>query len=1391
MSEPAASPIPAITYPPELPVSQRRDEIADAIRNHQVVIVAGETGSGKTTQLPKILLELGRTSIAHTQPRRIAARTIAERVAEELGSELGALVGYRVRFTDESSADTRITLMTDGILLNAMHRDRELAAFDTIIIDEAHERSLNIDFLLGYLKRLLPRRPDLKVVITSATIDPESFAAHFAGPDGTPAPIIEVSGRTFPVEIRYRPLVADRRDTPRGGEDDSLDEFDEPWMPEADRDVVEGIIDALDELEAEAPGDVLVFLPGEQEIRDAQEAIGQHLSRSRRRDTTEVLPLYGRLSSADQHRVFERPGGRGTGSPKRRVILATNVAETSLTVPGIAYVIDAGTARISRYSARSKIQRLPIEPVSQASANQRSGRSGRTRPGIAIRLYSQQDFDRRPEFTDPEILRTNLASVLLQMLALGLGELSRFPFLQPPDPRGVTDGVNLLLELGAIRANRPADAGRGGRRGSGTRRGRGGARHDDAPYRLTDTGRALARLPIDPRYGRMVVESKALDVSREVLIIVAGLSVQDVRERPLEKRQRADELHARFKDPTSDFLTLLNVWNHLEERSDALGSSAFRRLCREEFLNYVRFREWQDVVRQLRQLAAPLGLRVAKRPLETALRASSGNESPRSPRSANADPTRSPKSAEAGPARSPKSAGGASRGADAPLNDAHHNGDAIHRALLAGLLSHLGVCNRLTRDYRGARGTTFAIFPGSAVAKSPPEVVMVAELVETSRLFARSVAAIDPAWAESLAGPLLKRQYGPPHWEKRQGQAVANETVTLYGVPIIQDRRVGYAAVDPELARELFIRHALVEGDWDGAHHTFDRRNRGLRREVAQLEERARRRDLVADDDAVHDFYDERLPDAVVSTPTFERWWREAREHTPKLLDLSRAELLGEEAEALERDDGEFPAHWQQGDQRLKIRYRFEPGAPDDGVTVQVPLPLLARLDPVGFDWQVPGFRAELVAALIRSLPKSIRRNFVPAADWSARLVGLLGEVHPHDGTPPPGPLDETLRHLMERQAGIRFDLGEFDWSRVPGHLRVRFRVLDDRGRELGSGESLEALQQKLKRASEASLVRATRQALPERAAPTPGPGVTADRDTVPDASVLDLERQDLHAWPLDELPAHVDIGRKHGVIRAYPTLRLGPKGRIDLAVVTTAEDQAREHPRAVRALLVRSIPSPAAYVQEHLTAAEKLALAASPYENVSRLLADLALALAAQQLDRHGPELVRTRAEFESIRDALNARMVDAMFATTKLVAEILARWRDALGSLKRANHLSVLPSVTDARAQLDALVFDGFASRTGLDRLEHLPRYLRAVEYRVGRMQDAVAVERAGLTEIQAALALYTDAGGTLPAAADTPPKLDRARWLLEELRVSLFAQQLGTAEPVSIKRLRQALA
>jgi ATP-dependent helicase HrpA len=1273
----------AITFPPELPVSQKRDDIARAISEHQVVIVAGATGSGKTTQLPKICLELGRESIGHTQPRRLAARTIAERIAEELGQEVGETVGYQVRFTDRVGQDTRIKLMTDGILLNEMHRDRLLKKYDTIIIDEAHERSLNIDFLLGYLRQLLPKRPELKVIITSATIDPQSFAEHFASADGTPAPIVEVSGRTYPVEIRYRPLVAEAVEA--DDEDDAVER-----APAVDRDYIEGISAALDELERESNGDVLVFLSGENEIRDAADALRGKFASSAGAGPTEVLPLYGRLSSAEQHRVFQPSTVPGV---RRRVVLATNVAETSLTVPGIKYVIDAGTARISRYSVRSKVQRLPIEAISQASANQRSGRSGRTSEGIAIRLYSEEDFTGRPEFTEPEVLRTNLAAVILQMISLGLGDIAAFPFLTPPDSRGIKDGIDLLTELGAIDTKSKGQA--------------------DGSAKLTRVGHQLAKLPIDPRFGRMVVESKAQGTSREVMAIVAGMTIQDPRERPLERRAQADEKHARFNDPTSDFLSLLNLWNYLEKQQQELSSSAFRRMCKNEFLNYLRVREWQDVYRQLRQLAKPLGLHIG-------------------------EPSVNP--------------------------------DGIHRSMLSGLLSHIGLKDTAKRDYVGARQQRFVLFPGSALAKKQPNAVMSAELVETSRLFARTNAAIDPAWAEPLAGDLCKRSYSEPHWEKKQGSVVAYERVTLYGVPIIARRRVQFSRIDPAYARELFIRHALVDGEWeisrlDRRLIAFDTENRKLRAELAELEERTRRRDILFDDEAVFEFYQRRIPADVSSTRSFETWWRKARAETPDLLTMTAETLLPEDAP--EVDDTLFPPVWRQRDQRFALSYRFEPGAPDDGVTVQVPLPLLARLSPLGFDWQVPGLRAELVAALIKSLPKNIRRNVVPASDWAARLLAEL-PADPQSKDAAGEPFTATLAALIQRLTYVPVTAEDFDLSRIPSHLRMTFRVVDEGGRPLAEGKELTELQGRLSKRARESVARVA-------VASAPNP----------------IERTGITTWDFPELPRFIDTRQGENTIRAYPTL-VDDGQSVSLRLMSTEAEQALALPAGVRRLLLLATPSPVAYVQQHLTGAEKLSLATSPYRSTQALFEDCLVACIDDVLQRVKPGgQVYMRAEFETIRDRVSGVVMDSMFETVGLVARILTASRNADKALKASTSMALLPALSDARQQLDALVYPGFVSATGLPQLRHLPRYLGGISARIPKLVDNPGRDRVWMNEVQAATARYTDAGGTLPLTMPAPPSLVRARWMLEELRISLFAQELKAAESVSLQRIQKVLA
>jgi ATP-dependent helicase HrpA len=1231
-----------ITYPPELPVSAVREEIARVISANQVVIVAGATGSGKTTQLPKILLELGRERIGHTQPRRIAARSVAERIASELKVELGGLVGYQVRFDDRAGRDTRVKLMTDGVLLAELQRDRELKRYDTIIIDEAHERSLTIDFLLGYLAQLLPRRPDLKVIVTSATIDPESFAKHFAGPDGTPAPIIEVSGRTYPVEIRYRPLVSEKLDDDAEGE------------PMEDLDYLQGIAAALDELAREPEGDVLVFLSGEAEIRDAQDALSS-------RPHTEIVPLYGRLSAAEQHRVFDTKRQPGI---RRRVVLATNVAETSLTVPGIKYVVDAGQARISRYSPRAKVQRLPIEAISQASANQRAGRAGRTSDGIAIRLYAEDDFARRPEFTDPEILRTDLAAVILQMMALGLGDIMAFPFLQPPDKRGVRDGLDLLSELGAVEGER-----------------------------LTNTGRMLTQLPVDVRFARMLVEAKQHGVVREVAAIVSGLSIQDPRERPVEKRPQADQQHARFVDPTSDFISLLNLWNHLEKEQKERSSSAFRRMCKAEYLNYLRIREWQDLSRQLLRAAKPLGL-------------VSGN----------------------------------------PSTD----GDAIHRSLLAGLLSRLGMRDREKRDYLGARGQRFMVFPGSALAKKNPEFVMASELVETSRLFARTVAAVDPAWAEKLAGELAKRSYSEPHWEKKQGSAVAWERVTLFGLPIVARRKVQLGRIDAVEARELFLRHALIDGDWPFAIaknglYDFDRANRKLREELTEVEERTRRRDILVDDEAVIEFYDARIPRAITDVRGFERWWKDARRETPDLLTLTRADLLDEEDDDT-LDPDAFPD--RLGD--FALRYRFEPGAADDGVTVELPVERLAAVDGAPFEWLVPGLRDELVTALLKALPKAIRKNVVPAADWARRLLPTLN---------PEGALLPELAAAIRAATHTVVDPAAFELERMPANLRMTYAAVDRNGTRLGTSKSLDELRARFAEKTRATVARVTARATPGR----------------------DLERAGLTAWEAD-IPAVVEAGG----VRGYPAL-VDAGTSVGVRVFATEEEAATAHPRGVLRLLALTVPTPVSYVREHLTAAEKLALAASPYPSTAALWDDALLATLAETAHGQAP---RDRAAFEALRTEVSAGLVDALFDTVALIAKVLTAAREVDRAISSASSLAFMGPLTDARSQLSGLVHPGFAGIAGVARLRRVPLYLAGTLHRVTRIAENPGRDRAWQTEIEQATTLYLDHQGKLPLTADTPARLAEVRWMLEELRLSLFAQHLGAAGPVSVQRIRKAL-
>ncbi len=1211
--------ITAIEYPPQLPVSAHREELLAAIGDHQVVVVAGETGSGKTTQLPKLCLELGRGvdgMIGHTQPRRIAARTVAARIAEELHVPLGQEVGFAVRFDDRSGEHTRIRLMTDGLLLAELQRDRLLRRYDTIIVDEAHERSLNVDFLLGCLHRILPQRPELKLIVTSATIDPQRFSAYFGG-----APIVEVSGRAYPVELRYRP-------------------------PAPELDQADAIADAVDELLPGLDGDVLVFLSGEREIRDTAD-----LLRGRLGADVELLPLYARLSSAEQQRVFQRHG-------QRRIVLATNVAETSLTVPGIRAVIDPGTARISRYSARLKVQRLPIEPVSQASADQRMGRCGRTADGICVRLFSEEDYDARPRYTDPEILRTSLAAVILQMAALGLGAIEQFPFLDPPDRRQVRDGVNLLIELGAL--------GEDGRR-------------------LTGLGRRLARLPVDPRLGRMVLEADRRGCAEEAIVIAAALSIQDPRERPSDAQQAADAMHARFSagEQRSDFLSYLNLWHYLRELQDELSGNQFRKRCREQYLHYLRVREWQDLVGQLRRAA---------------------------------------------------------RAAQVTLNEAPAEPQQLHMALLAGLLSHVGIKDAGRREYQGARGARFALSPGSALAKRQPEWVMVAELVETSRLWGRTAAPIEPQWLEPLAGHLLKRSYGDPRWDRRRGTVVASERVTLYGLPIVAARTVVYGRIDPALSRRLFIRHALVEQDWDARHEFLEENARRLEQAEA-LEHRARRRDVLAGEQPLIDFYEARVPQEIVSGAHFERWWRDARAADPELLTFPR-ELLVDPAAAAAIDPRSWPTVWRQGELLLRLSYRFEPGAPDDGVTVHVPLATLGTLAPDGFEWLVPGLRAELVTALLRQLPKELRRQLVPAPDVAAAVLEPLA--------PRRAPLLEALAQALEELRGVRVPAGAWDLGALPAHLRMRFMVEDAQGAAVALGEDLAVLRDAVRPRLRAQLA----QAAPE------------------------LARNGLTAWTIGTLPRSVPLPGTDGAALAYPAL-VDQETSAGVRVLDTPAAQAAAMRAGTRRLLLCTMPQTVRYVRDHVDSRVQLALAAAPHGNLALVLDD-ALAAAADLLVAQAGGPAWDEAGFAALRAHVAGELAETAVAALAQLVRILAAARDVRVRLEAL--AGAPPTLAHARAdvaaQLARLVRPGMLVDAGVERLPDLERYLRAAERRLERLPEAPGTDRARMEAIHALEA----------EAAGGPPEV---QWLLEELRVGEFAQALGMRGKVSPKRIRQALA
>ena len=1225
-----------IVFPESLPVSQRKAEIEKLLSEHQVIVVAGETGSGKTTQLPKMCLELGLGhlgTIGHTQPRRIAARSVAARIAEELQTELGDLVGYKVRFNDQISDNTQIKLITDGILLAEIQTDRFLNQYSCLIIDEAHERSLNNDFILGYLKQLLPRRPDLKVMITSATIDVERFSKHFNN-----APIIEVSGRTYPVEVRYRPVAE-----------------------EDDQDQLQGILNAVDELQAEGRGDILIFMNGEREIRDTAEALQKQNLKH-----TEILPLFARLSAQEQNKIFHPSG-------LNRIVLATNVAETSLTVPGIKYVIDPGTARISRYSYRTKVQRLPIEPISQASANQRKGRCGRVSEGICIRLYSEEDFNNRPEFTDPEILRTNLASVILQMTALGLDDIEAFPFVDAPDKRHIQDGVKLLEELGAFETVQTK---------SGEKR------------RLTTIGRQLAQLPVDPRLAKMLISAINLGCVYEVMIIVSALSIQDPRERPTEKQQASDEKHRRFADKKSDFLAFLNLWNYVQEQQKALTKNQFRRQCQKDFLNYLRIREWQDIYQQIRLAVREMGL---------------------------------------------------------PINSEKAEYQQIHTALLSGLLSHIGLKEAEKQQYLGARNAHFAIFPNSVLFKKQPKWVMAAELVETSKLWGRMVAEIEPEWIEPLAEHLTKKSYSEPRWSKSRGAVIADEKVSLYGVPIVAARPVNYGAIDPRVSREIFIQSALVEGDWN-TKHKFFKQNQQLIREVEELEHKSRRRDILVDERTLFEFYDQRIGTDVVSQKHFDTWWKKAEKQDPELLNFERSFLINDDAEQVSKLD--FPNFWHQGNLKLKLTYQFEPGTDADGVTVHIPLPLLNQVEMTGFDWQIPGLREELVIALIKSLPKSYRRNFVPAPNYAQAFL--------ERAVPLEKPLLDTLIYELRRMTGVTVEAEHWNWEQIPSHLKMTFRVVDENGKKIAESMNLDELKFSLK-----------------------------DRVQESISAVADdgIEQSGLHIWSFAELPQCYEQKQRGFSVKAFPAI-VDEKDAVGIKLFETEFEQAVAMQQGLRRLLLLNVPSPIKYLHEKLPNKAKLGLYFTPFGRVLDLIDDC-IACAVDKLIADFGGFVWNEEGFNKLRDFVRENVNEVTVDIAQKVEQILTLTHQLNQRLKGKMDFTMAFALSDMKSQISGLIYQGFVQKSGYARLPDLLRYLQAIDKRMDKLAQDVNRDRAAMLRVEQVQQAYQQLLAKQPKSKPISDEVAEIRYMIEELRVSLFSQQLGTKYQVSDKRVLSVIS
>ncbi|MGV0129281.1 ATP-dependent RNA helicase HrpA [Burkholderia gladioli] len=1318
------NPIPPISFPESLPVSGKREEIARAIAANQVVIVCGETGSGKTTQLPKICLELGRGLgaggkglIGHTQPRRLAASSTGRRIAEELGTPFGEVVGYKVRFTDNLAPGASVKLMTDGILLAETQTDPLLRAYDTLIIDEAHERSLNIDFLLGYLKQILPKRPDLKLIVTSATIDAERFACHF-GSEEKPAPVFEVSGRLYPVEMRYRPIADDRPAAIRNAEGAASGRDRQKSAREAERDLMDGIVDAVDELCREGPGDVLVFLPGEREIREAAEALRKHHP-----PHTEILPLFARLSAGDQERVFK-------ASNARRIVLATNVAETSLTVPGIRYVVDTGLARVKRYSYRNKVEQLQVESISQAAANQRAGRCGRVADGICIRLYEEADYLARARFTDPEILRSSLAAVILRMKSLHLSSIESFPFIEPPPGRAIADGYQLLNELGAV----------------------------DDDNALTPLGRELARLPLDPRVGRMILAARDQQALREVLIIASALSVQDPRDRPIEAQEQADQAHRKFADERSEFLQWLRIWSWFEEAVAHKKSN--RQLvdaCRANFLSHLRLREWRDVHSQLLTVVREHGWR---------------------------------------------------------LNEVEATFEQVHLSLLTGLLGNIGMKADDEPHYLGARGIKFHLWPGSALVKKAGRWVMAAELVETSRLYARCLARIEPEWVEKIGAHLLKTSLSEPHWEKKPAQVSAYERGTLYGLIIYNRRRVAFGRQDPRRARELFIRGALVDGEFD-TKLAFFAHNRKLLADIEQLEHKSRRQDVLVDDELIHGFYDQAIPEGIHTGAAFERWYRdEVRksgqpEDKLRLLYLSRDDLMRHEAAGVTTDL--FPKRLTMAGVEMGLSYHFEPGSPRDGVTLQVPLYALNQVDARRAEWLVPGMLKEKVQLLLKSLPQKLRRHCVPLPEFAAGFVERAGGERFGAGA-----LLDVLIGDIRNQTQIAMKSSDFKLETLAAHLFMNFKVIDEHGRQLGMGRNLAQLRGELgaqaqqhfqKIAAAATLAPAGESAEGAELRPAPAAPGTGGRSAPPRTAPATAKGaaggageggqggqgaqgaqggatalyENLTTWNFGKLPELLEIRRRGQTLFGYPAL-VDRGTHCDVEVFDSPEEAARIHRAGLRRLFALQLKEPIKYLEKNLPGLREMAMQYMTLGSQDELrdqLIDTALDRACLQ-----DPLPIDDAGFHARRDEGRSRLNLLAQEIARLVGQILAEYAGLGKKLAQAKPFAAAHA--DMTAQLGALVGKRFVIDTPYPQLAHFPRYLKGIAMRIDKLKADAARDARQLAEFAPLNQQYLRALSQRGGAADA--RLTEFRWLLEELRISLFAQELRTPMPVSVKRLHK---